>query len=66
MTNKFKQQVEARGVKKLDSLKGVETLSVQELREIEGGFSFNLFGIVEHDPSRDKGHRWKWFWQNEW
>ena len=61
MTNKIKQQVEARGVKELDSLKGVEALSVKELQEIEGGLSFNLLGIVEHDPSRDKGHRWKWF-----
>ena len=31
------QQVEAQGVKKLDSFKGFQELNVQELQEIEGG-----------------------------
>lgn len=31
------QQVEAQGVKKLDSFKGFETLNSKELQEIEGG-----------------------------
>ena len=35
MKREFNQQVEARGVKELGSLKGVEALSVQELQEIE-------------------------------
>jgi len=37
MTNKIKQQVEAQGVKAHDSVKGVEALSVKELKVIEGG-----------------------------
>lgn len=35
MKREFNQQVEARGVKELGSLEGVEALSVQELQEIE-------------------------------
>jgi len=37
MTLKRTQQVEAQGVKKLDSFKGFETLNSKELQEIEGG-----------------------------
>ena len=33
----LKQQVEAQGVKNLDSFKGFETLNSKELQEIEGG-----------------------------
>ena len=33
----LKQQVEAQGVKKLDSFKGFETLNSKQLQEIEGG-----------------------------
>lgn len=37
MKREFNQQVEAQGVKALDSVKGVEALSVKELKVIEGG-----------------------------
>ena len=37
MTLKRTQQVEAQGVKKLDSFKGFETLNSKQLQEIEGG-----------------------------
>ena len=37
MNSKRTQQVEAQGVKKLDSFKGFETLNSKELQEIEGG-----------------------------
>lgn len=33
----LKQQVEAQGVKKIDTFKGFETLNSKELQEIEGG-----------------------------
>ena len=68
MTKELKQQVEARGVKELGSLKGVEALSVQELQEIEGGLRIVIgtLRIVERDGSREKGHRWRWGWQDEW
>ena len=39
----LKQQVEAQGVKKLDSFKGFETLNSKELQEIEGG---SWIGVV--------------------
>lgn len=37
MTKSINKQVEAQGVKKLDSFKGFETLNSKELQEIEGG-----------------------------
>ena len=37
MTKSINKQVEAQGVKKLDSFKGFQELNVQELQEIEGG-----------------------------
>ena len=58
------QQVEAQGAKKLDSFKGFQELNSKELREVDGGL--NIFGIIERDGTRPKGHRWKWFWQPEW
>lgn len=51
-------------MKKFDSFKGFQELNVQELQEIDGGL--NIFGIIERDGTRAKGHRWKWFWQSEW
>ena len=38
MKNHFKKQVEVQGMKKLDSIKGVQTLEAKDLKEIEGGF----------------------------
>ena len=68
MNLKRTQQVEAQGVKKLDSFKGFETLNSKELQEIEGGCFIDRIniGILEFDCTRNKGHRWKWFWQPEW
>ncbi|WP_172917828.1 hypothetical protein [Capnocytophaga canis] len=37
MTNKLTKQVEVQGMKKLDSIKGVQALDAKELREIDGG-----------------------------
>lgn len=37
MDKQIKKQVEAQGVKKLDSIKGVQALNMQELKEVEGG-----------------------------
>lgn len=37
MTNNLKRQVEVQGTKKLDSVKGVQTLEINEMKEIEGG-----------------------------
>ncbi|ACU92653.1 hypothetical protein Coch_1098 [Capnocytophaga ochracea DSM 7271] len=66
MTLKRTQQVEAQGVKKLDSFKGFETLNSKELQGIEGGCGhLNIMNIIERDGCRPKGHRWKWFWQDE-
>ena len=64
MTKSINKQVEAQGVKKLDSFKGFQELNAKELQEIDGGL--NIFGIIERDGTRPKGHRWKWFWQSEW
>ena len=64
MTKSINKQVEAQGVKKLDSFKGFQELNAKELQEIDGGL--NIFGIIERDGTRAKGHRWKWFWQPEW
>ena len=68
MNLKRTQQVEAQGVKKLDSFKGFETLNSKELQEIEGGCFIDRLniGILEFDCTRGKGHRWRWFWQSEW
>ena len=68
MNLKRTQQVEAQGVKKLDSFKGFETLNSKELQGIEGGFKIGINNIllIERDGSRPKGHRWRWFWQSEW
>jgi len=68
MTLKRTQQVEAQGVKKLDSFKGFETLNSKELQGIEGGCFIDRLniGILEFDCTRGKGHRWRWFWQSEW
>lgn len=38
MKKHFKKQVEVQGIKKLDSIKGVQTLDAKELREIDGGW----------------------------
>lgn len=38
MKNHFNKQVEVQGIKKLDSVKGVQALDAKELREIEGGW----------------------------
>ena len=49
MTLKRTQQVEAQGVKKLDSFKGFETLNSKELQEIEGGWwqpALAIAGVV--------------------
>ena len=50
MTKSINKQVEAQGVKKLDSFKGFQELNVQELQEIEGGkgirFELTLFGFL--------------------
>ncbi len=35
MTNKLTKQVEVQGMKKLDSIKGVQALNAKELKEIE-------------------------------
>ncbi|ATA74722.1 hypothetical protein ACILDT_07175 [Capnocytophaga canis] len=37
MTNKLTKQVEVQGMKKLDSVKGVQALDTKELKEVEGG-----------------------------
>lgn len=37
MTKSINKQVEAQGVKKLDSFKGFQELNSKELREVEGG-----------------------------
>lgn len=37
MTNNLKRQVEVQGMKKLDNVKGVQTLNANELKQIEGG-----------------------------
>lgn len=37
MTDNLKKQVEVQGTKKLGSVKGVQTLELNEMREIEGG-----------------------------
>ena len=68
MNLKRTQQVEAQGVKKLDSFKGFETLNSKELQGIEGGCFIDRLniGILEFDCTRGKGHRWRWFWQPEW
>ena len=68
MNLKRTQQVEAQGVKKLDSFKGFETLNSKQLQEIEGGCFIDRLniGILEFDCTRGKGHRWRWFWQSEW
>ena len=58
------KQKEPNKQKKLDSFKGFETLNSKQLQEIDGGL--NIFGIIERDGTRAKGHRWKWFWQSEW
>ena len=66
MTLKRTQQVEAQGVKKLDSFKGFQELNSKELKEVEGGcVHLNILNIIEHDGCRPKGHRWKWFWQED-
>lgn len=39
MTKKIKTQVEVQGTKKLDSIKGVQLLSLNEMQEIEGGIA---------------------------
>ena len=51
-------------MKKLDSFKGFQELNTKELQEVDG--ELNIFGIIERDGTRPKGHRWKWFWQPEW
>ncbi|GIM52132.1 hypothetical protein CAPN004_11620 [Capnocytophaga cynodegmi] len=38
MKNHFKKQVEVQGMKKLDNIKGVQTLEAKDLKEIEGGW----------------------------
>ena len=54
-----KKQVEAQGVKKLDSFKGFQELNVQELQEIEGGkgirFELTLFGFLILGYSKKDG-----------
>lgn len=60
MTKSINKQVEAQGVKKLDSFKGFQELNAKELQEIEGGFRFNFFNIFSYDDSRPKGDRWQW------
>ncbi|MFJ1322786.1 class IIb bacteriocin, lactobin A/cerein 7B family [Capnocytophaga canis] len=47
MTNKLTKQVEVQGMKKLDSIKGVQALNAQELKEIEGGWVvWAVIGII--------------------
>jgi len=48
MTKSINKQVEAQGVKKLDSFKGFETLNSKELQEIEGGcFIFDAWNFIK-------------------
>ena len=64
MNLKRTQQVEAQGVKKLDSFKDFETLNSKQLQEIEGGcFIFDI-GILDYNSCRPKGERWHFFWQS--
>ncbi|WP_172914659.1 hypothetical protein [Capnocytophaga canis] len=46
MTNKLTKQVEVQGMKKLDSIKGVQALNAQELKEIEGGHLLQCFIVL--------------------
>lgn len=44
---KFQKQVEVQGTKKLDNLKGVQVLELNEMKETEGGFiPIVVFGIA--------------------
>ena len=53
-------------MKKLDNFKGFQELNSKELKEVEGGcVHLNIMNIIERDGCRPKGHRWKWFWQDE-
>ena len=52
MNLKRTQQVEAQGVKKLDSFKGFQELNSKELRKVEGGKGdgypfFELTGVLD-------------------
>ena len=59
MTKSINKQVEAQGVKKLDSFKGFQELNVQELQEIEGGkgirVELTLFGFLILGYSKKDG-----------
>ena len=45
MTKSINKQVEAQGVKKLDSFKGFQELNSKELREVEGDYIATGVGI---------------------
>lgn len=57
----FKKQVEVQGTKKLDSIRGIQELKLDEMKEIQGGASIlRLTGILDGIRGNTHLYFFKW------